>query len=239
MPLRVSGVCQATTGRLHRGIALEYSSPRGRWKRFSRIRPLHSESGIVPDEQGQGKTALQKNGWEPWSNINNWTRARANQVDDKNIVIGDLEATLDAHRTANRLHKIIAPERAPPSSKGFRRLDFLEQKDVDTEIEEGVGGFRFIRTQSPTVIHYKTNEGETRHKIKRPVVKAIHIGAEEGEVGFRENQPRGKKLAHVEEYEGQDCQPNASWQLKNFPDNRSPWTDHVERTAIPGIERLV
>lgn len=220
MPLRVFGVRQATTDRLHHcGIRRIYNSPSDRWKRSDCTRPLHLGSGDVPEAGGQGKTALQENGWEPWSNTKHWTpTAKANQVDDKNIIIGDLKATLDAHRTANRLHKILAPERAPPPSEDFRRLDLSEHKDVDTGTDEGEGKFRFVRRQSAAAIFYKPNDGNLKRKRRRP---------------------RPVLVAHVEGDEQQDRQPNGRWQLKQYPYTHSPWTDHIENSAISGIERLV
>ena len=219
MPLRAFGVRQATTDRLHRcGIRRLYKLPNDRWKRFGCIRPLHSGSGDVPEEGGQGKVALQENGWEPWVNTKNWTpTAKANQVDDKNIVVGDLKATLEAHRTANRLHKIWVPERAPPPSEDFRRLDLSEQKDVDTGTNEAEATSRLIQRQGATgtkIAHFEPKRGKYRRKRSRPVPKA-----------------------RVEDYEGQDRQPNASWRLVKIRHAHSPWINSVESTAIPGIQR--
>ena len=218
MSLRVYGACQATTDRLQCSVIRRIcDSPGNRWKRFSYIRPLHSGPGDVSEERGQGKTALQENGWEPWSDTKYWTpTARANQVDDKNIVMGDLNATLDAHRTANRLHKIQAPERAPPPSEDLRRLRLSEQKSADTGIDKVEAKFRFIRKQTATTISYKSNKQKFRRKRKRSVL-----------------------IAHAEEYRGQDCQPNASWRLKTDQRTHSPWTDFIGRTAMSGNERLV
>lgn len=220
MPSQVFGVRQATSGRLHPGLRLLSSPPRGRWKRLSRIRALHSGSEDVSEGLGQGKTKLEENGWEPWSNARNWTKSRTNLVDDKNIVIGDLNATLDAHRTANRLRKVtVLDTGTPPPSMGFLRLDLPNQKDDDTGTDEVEGIIRSIGTQASKA--------------------TIHSAADEGKVTSREARHRGQKVERVEEYKGQDCQPNASWQLKKFPYNHSPWTDGIERTAMPGIKRLV
>lgn len=216
MPLRVLGVRQALTDRLHHhGVRRIYNPLRDRWKLFGCIRPVHSGSGDVAEEVGHGKTALQENGWEPWVNTKNWTpAAKANQVDDKNIVVGDLKATLDAHRTANRLHKIQAPERAPPPSEDFRRLDLSKPKDVDTGADEADGSF--LQRQSATVIRYYRNEGKSKRKRKWKV-----------------------PVARVGEYEGQDSHPNGIWQLKTIRHAHSPWIDRVESTARPSIERSV
>lgn len=217
MSLRVFGTCQATTDRLHYPVIRRiYDSSRNRWKRFSYIRPLHSGSGDVSEATGQGRTALQENGWEPWSNTKDWTpTARANQVDDKNIIIGDLKATLEAHRTANRLHKIWAPERAPPPSDDLRRLGLSEQKSAGTGIDQVEAKFRFIRKQTAKTISYKSNDENLGRKRKRLVL-----------------------IAH-EGYKGQDCQPNGSWQLKKGQHAHSPWTEFIGRTAISGNQRLV
>lgn len=219
MPLRVFGVRQARTDRLHRcGKRQIYQFPKDRWMRFGCIRRLYSGSGDVPEEGGQEKAALQENGWEPWVNTKNWTpTAKANQVDDKNIVVGDLKATLEAHRTANRLHKIWVQERAPPSSEDFRRLDFSEQKNVDTGTDEAEATSRLTQRQSATsikIVQYAPRKRKFGRGRSRPVQKA-----------------RDK------DYEGQDSQPNASWRLVKIQHAHSPWIDRVESTATPGIQR--
>ena len=170
MPLRVLTVCQAIYGKPHPGIRFLYSSSRDRWQRFIRIRPLHTGSGHLLNGQGQGKTQLQENGWEPWSDTKNWTTARANQVNDKNIVMGDLKATLDAHRTANRIRKIKVPDKPPPISIGFRQLDLSARKHIDTGTDEVEGKFRIIRMPAPKVFHPTTN-GDITFSVKRLVLK--------------------------------------------------------------------
>lgn len=260
MPLRLSSLRQATSGRIYPGFHLNYSSPRTRWKRFSHIRPLHSGSGDVPE--GQGQTKLQENGWEPWPDTKNWTTAGADQVDDKNIVIGDLNATLDAHRTANRLRKITLPEDVPPLHLGFRRPDLSGQKDVETGTGAVEGRFHMIRKGALKAIHATTKEGKVSRKIKWPVPKAVHARIDEGKVRIRKiqgntqilvqnlgyvepgkgkqrNQVRPIKFKNLGDYKGIGFQPRGSWELKKKPYDHSPWLDRIARPAIPGIERLV
>lgn len=139
MLLRLCGLRQAKIGFFPRNIQLIYSSTRGRLKRFSNIPPFYTGLDNVAEEQGQ--TRLQQNGWEPWLDARNWKRARTNQVDDKNIVVGDLNATLDAHRTANRIRKCVVFT-GETQSLGFRQLDLSGQKK--SRIDEGKVRFRKI-----------------------------------------------------------------------------------------------
>lgn len=133
MLLRLCGLRQAKIGSFFPNIHLIYRSTRGRLKRFSNTAPFHTGRDDVAEEQGQ--TGLQENGWEPWPDAKNWTRARTNQVDDKNIVVDDLNATLDAHRTANRIRKFMFSSET--ATQSYRPMGFLGQKTLQSKIDEG------------------------------------------------------------------------------------------------------
>ena len=141
MLLRLCGLRQAKIGSLFPNIHLIYRSTRGRLKRFSNTASFHTGRDDVAEEQGQ--TGLQENGWEPWPDAKNWTRARTNQVDDKNIVVDDLNATLDAHQTANRIRKVMF------SGLIYRPLSLSGQKALRSKLNEGNVNSQEVRRSAP------------------------------------------------------------------------------------------
>lgn len=254
MPSTAFGLRQAPPGRLHHGIRLLYSSSRDRWNRISHNRLLHSGSGGVSEGQGKRKAQLEMDGWEPWTKPTYWREKRVSviyhrrkptqdEVDDKNILVGNLEATLEAHRTANRLRKYAYRLHVSmPPEPTYCILISSRHENVDVQTDKAEGWNPVIREQTTNVIDSQTNggnEGIIRHEIERAVSKPILPIADEGESTLHETSRIDPRHTDIRENEGQHCQPHKSWQLTKDTSKHSPWIHGIERTAIPGIERLI
>jgi hypothetical protein len=226
--------------------------------RFRNIRSF--QSGLPDVVEGQKKTALQENGWEPWSSPYGQKAARADPGRNKNIIVDDLIATLEAHRTANRIHK-IAVRNNTEEPKDFYRLCLPKQPSQDGQPCHN----------EAAALHART--GKTESTVSRVPVSDIKDDSKSSsqELGDMRRTKRSKfehqefilKLRsrrkstaklhsfvhkenlppwlHLEE-QGTNLFPQGRWRFASRfyrQDTQSPWLRFLERPDIYGPDRFV
>jgi hypothetical protein len=222
MPLRSCCLRQGAIVRFSRDIQLIYSFTKGRWKRFGNFRSFHS--GISDVTEGQRQTRLQENGWEPWLNGISRTASKADQVDNRNIVIGNLDATLEAHRTANRIRKVYLSHQW--KSIDFRQLDGPGQPPEN----------ELSLHENDKASHTTTDEKEARMHCLRVSATTRHL---------RFDTRLGEKNLGKAEYIGKNLTPVKQWELCEKPKTskslewESPWLCFVISTGCYGPSRFV
>ncbi len=237
-------------------IQLIPSSTRTSWTRFRNIRSF--QSGLRDDVEGQKPTALQENGWEPWSSPYGQKAARADQGRNKNIIVDDLNATLEAHRTANRIRKIAAPD-CTKNWKHFYRLRLPEQPSQDVQPCDNEAAALNAQT------------GKTESAVSQVPVPDIkdELKSSSQELGDMRRTERSnskhqqfnlklsrrrKSTAKLHSFDHnlpwwlhsverrRNLMPQGRWKLTNIfcrKGNQSPWLRFMARPDINGPDRFV
>lgn len=143
MPSRGCNIWQGTVDKLRPDFSLVSSFTRSRRTRLDHTRCFYS--AFDDDGKAHSKNRLQEHGWEPWSHSNGRMKPSPAQVDNKNIFIGDLNATLDAHRTANRIRKIST---FGPHDQSAHQLSSLEHEATSLEVFEEKAQIRKVRPRA-------------------------------------------------------------------------------------------
>lgn len=225
--------------RFSRDIQLIYNFTKGRWKRIGNFRSFHSGIDNVTEAQRQAR--LEENGWEPWPDRKSKTMSEADQVDARNIVMGNLKATLEAHRTANRIHKVTMSHTW--KSLDFRQLDLPGQPpEPQVKNDEAFP----TRTQPPkhqAPLDKNDEASPTKTDEEVPKMRHLRFATKFGEKNARLNG--SKTNLHNEGYLIRNLKPINQWKLTEKPNTlksaewESPWLSFVRFPGVYGPSRLV
>ena len=236
MPLRFRCLRQRTIDNICSQIHPLSISSWGRWTQFDHICSLHS-GPPGGDAEGQGKNGLQEHGWEPWPFIPGQTRPSPTQIDDKNIVIGDLNATLEAHRAANRIRKISPrlkvvrePKKSPQDPKSGKGTS----KESSRDVKSGKGTSGVWRPLKRIKGRSKNLKVREEKSFASRFLEAVTAGKDVSEL-------KSNRRRRIGEYDGECCWPSQSWKLSDKPGpshELSPWLTFVDSSALYGTKRF-
>lgn len=190
------------------------------WQRFLNLRSSHSTS--IGTKEGP---TLKDDGWEFWGKKDN-EAGKAIQVDGKNIFVGDLEATLKAHRAANRAKRIrYFPGDVMKQKVGFYRLNKSQSGQDDTSLAKS----RQASRQDKDIKSKGSTPGKNALKLgKRKVGREKNVSnfAKEG------SNPHKRKANKVQgDYKGKNVDPQNLWARNVIEPNRtleSPWLKYLK-----------
>lgn len=210
-------------------------------QRFLNLRSSHSTS--IGTKEGP---TLKDDGWEFWGKKDN-EAGKAIQADGKNIFVGDLEATLKAHRAANRAKRIrYFPGDLQRQEVGFYRLNTSQFGQDDTSPAKGHKASRQdkdIKSKGSTPgknalkpgkrkagreknVSNIAKEGSNPDKNALKLEKNLSNSAREG------SNPQKRKANKVRgDYKGNNVDPQNLWARNVIEPNRtseSPWLKYLK-----------
>lgn len=148
------------------------------------------------------------------------------QLDTKDIIIDDLQATLEAHRTTNRaaILRKINTEVQPVASIYRPPLDKLLAQNEELEYEAA-----------------NTSSVKGKWQIKRDKARFWPADSVQCQRLREERHERGSKTAEQDdgEYVARNFRPQGYWQIRFGEDMQRPWLAHMNGHDGDGLTRWV
>ena len=155
---------------------------------------------------------------------------RQSELDTKDIIIDDLQATLEAHRATNRasvVRKTIGdvPEIAP-SDSGICRPPLTQPLDHNVEPEHEAADAEPVKEVS---------------QFRKLGARLWPADSIQGQRVREEQLQNGRKAAeeYDGEYVGTNFRPQGYWRVRSARDYQRPWLAHIEGHDGDGLARWV
>lgn len=213
-------VCLRTCQHARLGIAPYRRNPR-----------LLSNASVENQVDDKGHVIVNPSTWDE----EHGRAVRRRPVDSKDVILDDLSATLEAHRSRNSASVIRKMDTPSPFSIPFQRLS-VGRLAIDREEERR----RDLLDSDPN------RNGPKRKTVELQLWPADSVQAQEGyKVGGRKRL-RIRRVGISDksvnlEYTGVPLHPTHSWTLKvdSLPLLQRPWLAYLEKKSEDNLERYV